>query len=495
MADAYTAEDVWSDLVERFDVRDPDYRKFHQYWKAEQPLAIDPKELRSRFGSTMAEFRDNLARPVIESAESRVRIKEFPSAAATDLWNRLDMPAKHRLVHTEALVKGDAFVIVLPDEDGDARIWTQSSEDCAVVYNFEDPDLAIAGMKRWVEVLQKPDDIKPKEYVRVNLYFADRIERLVSMHSGREFESDLNKYESFDFDGKPWTQRHSLGEVPMYELNASYDLTDMRGRSDLADATSLIDAINKTFLDMLTASEFTAAPQRWATGVEIPLDPKTGEPMETFTAGTHKLWTAPSETAKFGQFAPGDLKGYRDAIDTLVDHLAFVTRTPSYALMKQVQYPSGPALQSAEQPLRQRVGDHQTDFSPFWRKVMAAVLKVEGDEVGEDALDELMPRWLPVNAPFSTMELLEELKVHVEVLGVPEEMAWRRAGYTKTEIEEMKQMREDQALLGEDALALAQAQTLLNPAQPEAGLTQDGLIEPAAPEAEPDLTPATGPPQ
>ena len=490
---SYTAEEVWDDLVEKLEDRVEDYRTFHRYWKGEQPLAIDPKELESRFGKTMAKFRDNLARPVIESAESRARIKEFPSQAATDLWERLDMPKTHRLVNKEALVKGDSFVIVLPDEDGNAAIWPQSSEDCAVVYDFHDPRKRVAAIKRWVSIEQRPGRLKPEPWVRFNLYFEDRVERYISISQTELFDTDLDRYESYDDDGDPWTYTHNVDGVPMFELSANYDLTDMKGRSDLADALSIIDAVNKTFLDMLTASEFTAAPQRWATGVEIPLDPQTGEPMEAFEAGAHKLWTAPSETAKFGQFSPGDLKGYREAIDTLVDHLAFVTRTPSYALMKQVQYPSGQALISAEQPLRQRVGDHQTDFTPFWREVMRAAMKLDGNTIEEEYIDELAPRWLPVNAPFSTMELMEELKVHVEVLGIPEEMAWRKAGYSEEEIEEMKEMREEEAQIANDALALAQTEQLLNPAQPDAGLTQDGLIEPEL-EA-PDLTPATGPPQ
>lgn len=486
----YSAEDVWVDLVERLRERAQGYQTNHDYWLGEQALAIDVQELDSRFGETFAQFRDNLARPIIESAESRVRIREFPMKAATSLWKRMNMPKEHRQVHTEAMVKGDGFVIVLPDDDGKPRIWPQVSDAISVTYDFGDPTKKRAALKWWTIQATRGTATTPQPWVRVNLYFDDRVERYIKLAAGPEFETNFEKYEVYDDEG-PWLTRHKVGEVPVFEFNTSYDLGTDRGRSDLEDAQGLIDSVNKTFLDMLTASEFTAAPQRWATGVEIPLDPRTGEPMEAFKSGGHKLWTAPSELAKFGQFAPGELNGYRDAIDVLVDHLSFVTRTPSYALMKQVQYPSGQALISAEQPLRQRVGDHQTDFGPVWRDVMAAALRLDGTSYSEDDKDDdLMPRWLPVNAPFSTLELLEELKVHVEVLGVPEEMAWRKAGYSEAEIEEMKSMREEEATLAEDALAGAQAAAVLNPEVPEAGLAQDGLIEPEA-----DLTPATGPPQ
>lgn len=479
---AYTAEEVWDELMALISERKPDYELYYSYWMAEQALAIDPKELNSRFGETMSRFRDNLTRPVIESAESRVRVVEFgPNAGedATTLWNQLDMPKKSRRVHTQAMVKGDGFVIVLPDEDSEANIWPQITDSMSLMYSATDPNIKVAGMKYWVDNLEREGRNQAEDWVRVNLYFEDRIERYISDASTTALNTDFDKYEEYTDEGD-WKTTHKVGEVPVFEFNVNYDLDNSRGRSDLADATSFVDAINKTFLDQLTASEYTAAPQRWATGVEIPLDPKTGEPMEAFKAGSHKLWTAPSEDARFGQFSPGDLSTYTSSIDSLVEHLAFVTRTPSYSLMKTVQYPSGEALRSAEAPLRSRVSDHQIDFGPVWRDVMNAALGLNKIDVPDEELKDLMPRWLPVNAPYATVELLEELKVHAEVLGVPEEMLWRKAGYTAEQIEEMKSMREEEATLGEDALAAAQASAVLDGTTPQAGLNQDGLIEPPA---------------
>jgi len=485
---SYTADEVWDELVALNVERRTSCEVYYSYWMAQQDLAIDPAELNSRFGETLALFRDNLTRPVVESAESRVRVTEFgPNVGedATALWNELDMPKKSRRVHTQAMVKGDGFVIVLPDEEGNANIWPQISDSMSLLYSVVDDNIKVAGFKFWVDEIQRAGKQTSEDYVRVNLYFEDRIERYISKNSTKAFNKEFSDYEIYDEEGA-WETTHSVGEVPVFEFNVNYDLDESRGRSDLADATSFIDAINKTFLDMLTASEFTAAPQRWATGVEIPLDPKTGEPMEQFKSGSHKLWTAPNESASFGQFSPGDLTAYTSSIDTLVEHLAFVTRTPSYSLMKTVQYPSGEALRSAEAPLRSRVSDHQIDFAPTWRDIMAAALKLNKITVSDDELKDLMPRWLPVNAPYATTELLEELTVYAETLGVPEEMLWRLAGFTAEEIEEMKEMREEEAVLGEEALAAASATAVLDGAQPEGGLAQDGLVPPPAP-AEPPI--------
>lgn len=457
---------LWTDLYALIDDRSADYDTYYDFYDGVQALPIDSSEFKSRFGTFFSSFRDNLARPIIESAESRVRFNEFGDgqglgADALRVWRRSKMKSEAKRVHTEAMVKGDAYVIVLPREDGKAGIYPQISGSMAVLWDDIDPRKKKAAVKWWAEEMLPPQgSTVPQSYIRVNIYFPDRIERYVSRQQSGTLIDSWDKYRLYEDEGASIT-RHKAGQVPVFQFSANYDLTRQRGRSDLADAVPLIDAINKTVLDMMTASEFTAAPQRWATGVEIPLDPKTGEPVQSYTAGADKLWTAPAENARFGQFAAGDLKAYKDAVGVLVDHLAFITRTPVYALMRETNYPAGEALKSAEGPLRTRVGDHQADFGEVWAEVLACALNIDKIKVDEDDLIELMPRWLPVNAPFATREFLEELKVKAETLGVPEEMLWREAGYTADEIEEMKAMREEQAQVGFDAAAAVQSEAIL----------------------------------
>jgi hypothetical protein len=478
-----TAKEVWKPLVEQIRERAPEYSLYWAYWMGNNNLPVDTAEFKSRFGKLFEDFRDNLARPIIQSAESRIRVNDIgdgkgSARLAKGLWDRNNMDFQSQLVHTEALVKGDGFVIVLPRKDGTPGIWPQVSESCAILYDDLDPQEKVAAMKWWV----LKGDAPGKEKVRVNLYFEDRIERYISKTIGSTLEDDFGKYERFtDKDNDiAWKTPHKVGEVPMFEFNANYDLASGRGRSDLADAAPIIDAINKTFLDMMTASEFTAAPQRWATGVEIPIDPKTGKPAEAYKSGSDRLWTAPNEEAKFGQFAPGSLNAYKDAIELLKDDLAFNTATPSYALLKQSQYPSGEALRSAEAPLRGRVTNHQDAFGPVWQRVLMAALKLDEVKLPDGVESNLLPDWLPANAPFATKELLEELKVKAEVLGVPEEMLWREAGYSSAEIEEMKSMREEEAELGLDPFA-GQVAAIVGgaPSAEEAGgVINDGTTPP-----------------
>lgn len=483
-----TAAEVWKPLVATIKDRGTNYERFHDYWMGQNDLPVNTQEFRSRFGTLYEDFRDNLARPIIKSAESRIRVTGFGDgtglgAKADAIWDANKMSQRHQQTHIEALVKGDAYVIVLPKANGESGIYAQTSNSCAVLYDDIDPDLKTAALKQWVAYDEKGDP-----YIRVNIYFDDRVERYISIRTETVLENDFSKYKEYAEDGE-FKTKHKVGQVPMFEFNANYDLDTGKGRSDLADGVGFIDAINKTFLDMMTASEFTAAPQRYATGVDIPIDPKTGDPHEAYKSGKSKLWTSPNEAAKFGQFTSGDMNGYRASIDGLVDHMAFDTATPSYALMKQAQYPSGEALRSAEGPLRGRVQDHDDAFGPVWHDVMAAAmgLKQNANDLAEDARKEFKPNFLPVNAPFATKELMEELQIKAEVLGVPEEQLWIEAGYDADTIEAMKEMREEEAEIGPDPFDVQAAAVLAGApgAEEEAGgVVNDGAVADKAAGAE-----------
>lgn len=470
---AHSAEEVWDDLVSLVVDRSDDYANYYDYWNGSQDLPVNSSEFQSRFGTFFTNFRDNLARPIIEAAESRVRIIEFGdgedlAADAGTIWRRNKMKSRLHEVNEEALVKGDAFVIVLPraSDANLAGIYPQVTDSCAILWSEVDPDEKVAGIKWWVDEMYPTETSENTQpFIRVNLYFDDRIERYVTTQQTDTLVEDFDKYREYDDEGA-WKTTHKVGQVPMFQFSVNYDINTGRGRSDLADAAPLIDAVNKTLLDLMTASEFTAAPQRYATGVEIPIDPQTGEPKKVYNAGADQLWTSPNEGARFGQFQSGDLKAYKEAIMTLVEHLAHTSRTPVYALLREDEWPAGEAMKTAEGPLRGRVQDHQDDFGVVWADVMAAALGIEGARLEDEDVFELDPRWLPPNAPFATREHLEELKVKGEVLGVPEVMLWMEAGYDADEIALMLDLRKAEASLGLDAAADLQAQTVIDGAGP-----------------------------
>jgi hypothetical protein len=76
------------------------------------------------------------------------------------------------------------------------------------------------------------------------------------------------------------------------------------------------DAINKLANDMVIASEFQAFRQRVLTGVEIPKNPETGEPLESqqLEAAMSRLWTFENPDAKVHDLEAASLANYTDAL-------------------------------------------------------------------------------------------------------------------------------------------------------------------------------------
>ena len=170
---------LWADVYALIIDRNTDYDNFHQFYMGEQNLPVESSEFVSRFGTFFADFRDNLARPIIESAEGRVRVIEFGdgqgvAADALDLWERSRMKVESRWTHTQAMVKGDSYVIVLPDEDGDSTLWPQITQACALLYSDVDPREKVAGVKWWTTLVEQPNGTD-KTFIRLNFYFENTI--------------------------------------------------------------------------------------------------------------------------------------------------------------------------------------------------------------------------------------------------------------------------------------------------------------------------------
>jgi hypothetical protein len=153
------------------------------------------------------------------------------------------------------------------------------------------------------------------------------------------------------------------------------------GQSDLDPAIPLQDAINKTLADMLIASEFGAFPQRVLTGIEVPKDPTTGEPIKGFElqAAMSRVWTFGSNEVKATEFSPADLGNYVEPIQMMIHHLAAQTRTPPHYLLGDMINASGDALQAAEAGLVAKVRDKQVDFSDSWEEVIRLAFSLKGN--------------------------------------------------------------------------------------------------------------------
>ena len=149
------------------------------------------------------------------------------------------------------------------------------------------------------------------------------------------------------------------------------------------------DAINKYRADALVASEFAAFRQRWAIGIDIPVDPETGRPIEPFKPAVDRLWTFPRPDPEdpnqafpqVGEFAATDLEPYKLMIETEVGHISSISRIPYHFFLGQPQAipPSGESLKSSEAGLVRKVGRIALHLGEGWEEVMRLCLLAMGD--------------------------------------------------------------------------------------------------------------------
>ena len=64
-----------------------------------------------------------------------------------------------------------------------------------------------------------------------------------------------------------------LGAVPVVNLRNTDRVLDDYGSSEIDDLKPLVDALNKSLVDMMVTSEYVGRPRRWATGIELVEEP------------------------------------------------------------------------------------------------------------------------------------------------------------------------------------------------------------------------------
>ena len=402
------------------------------YYEGRHGLFFATEKFRNAFGGLFHFFSDNLLSVVIEILTDRMiingyAVEEGNSIAGDRAWeiwkrNRMDLYALEAM--REAFITGDGYVIVWPDERGDARIYPQAAENCAVFHDPEATEKIMWGVKLWLSWDRK---------LRLNMFYPDRIEKYVTLSaidgSGMipERSSSFVPY----VDGvEAWPVPNPWGEVPIFHF-ANNARVGTEGRSEILPLTPLQDALNKSIIDLLVNMEYQAFPQRYATGIEVRRDPATGQQISPFKPGVDRLWVAASADAKFGDLSQGDLAPFLDVAESFRREIARISGIPLHYFLQSGSFPSGQALRIAETRLIKKVENRQTAFGNIWEDAMALALKMDGLP-GETRLSA---QWDGA-APEDITETLQNLLLK-QALGAPATVLLQEAGYGEAEIAQM----------------------------------------------------------
>ncbi len=401
------SHDWWlARLSARLNARQKTIIEYDDYYNGIQPLAFASEKFASTFGERFPAFSSNFMALVIDSHRERLHVQGFRFGDTQEgdddvwrWWNENHLDAGSGLLHQESLLAGIAYVMVWPNEAGEPEATIESPLQTVVETAPGKPWKRLAALRRFLG-----DDL----HIHAELYLPGEdggVFKFRSKQRDNEFSVSTWSYgaalawDREQTDGEDWPIRIDVPKIPIVpfvnrpRLGPGDRTRERRdGQSEIAMVMSNQDAINKLRADALVSSEFAAFRQRWAIGVDVPVDPVTGLPVETFRAAVDHLWTVPPPdpddpnpaAVSFGEFAATDLGPYYAGIGVEVQHIGAITRTPYHYLLPQSgQPPSGESLKSAETGLVAKVRDSQLHKGEGWEEVARLQFLWRGDERGE----------------------------------------------------------------------------------------------------------------
>jgi hypothetical protein len=391
-------------------------------------------------------FRLNWCRSVVTAVLNRLEIASIsavtggeeddpldgqssPAQATLDLaWTRNRMGLLTRDMHEAALSQGETFGIVWPGADGFPRIHHNPPSQVAVVYDPEDEQVKLFGIKRWAS----------GKRTRANLYYADRIERYISDGVEVEGEEGWAAYydEAAGETEDDWAVPNDYGVVPVFHFRPQWP----KARPEHADAYGAQNGLNKLLASYFGTVDYQVAPQRYALTdksnaataadedfQDIEADGETVKTRDRDQphAGPGTVWWMDNAKA-VGQFAPADPETFWKPITQLVQHTAVTTDTPSHVFQFGGTPPSGESRRAENEPLYAKVANRQLGLGPTWEELYTFVLQVAGVG-GTVAVD-----WAPIDRA-DDKDGLEAAEKKI-TLGVPRDVVLGEVGYTDREM-------------------------------------------------------------
>ena len=352
------------------------YSMLDLYYSGTQSLAFLSPEAKTALGSRFGRMASNIPRLAVTALAERLRITGFSDPDLWTDWIRCDLDQQAGVAHREALLLGDAYVIVWADDQGRPKVTVESAKQVAVQ---TDPGTRqiVAAVKRW----------ETKTTTEAVLYLPDQIVRLRANATGATTQG-FSVIE---------TIVNPLGVVPVVNLRntdrlpVNWLLPD-RGASEIDDLVPLVDALNKSLADMMVTSEYVGRPRRWATGIELVEEPvldaagnpvvdEYGDPVPPVEVNPipegARAMISENDAAKFGQLVASDLAGYEASVRVILGQIMAVSTLPAHYVGIFTDNPaSADAMRAAEASLTARAEARQATFGRSWEQVARLMIAV-----------------------------------------------------------------------------------------------------------------------
>jgi hypothetical protein len=404
----------------------------------------------------MSVARANWAGLVIDSPVERMGVEGFRFGGANGsksadvdanrIWQENHMDADSDLVHYGALSQRRAYVLVEQGANGRPVLTHETPRQMVVEHAQGNRRELAAGLKLW------RDDWTGS--TRATLWLPDRVYQFRSKSESPVFplfpRAALRQWEAGSVpDTDDGSAVNPLGVVPIVPFVNRRNRRP-EGMAEHEDVIPIQDRINLSLINLIAAMRYGAFRQRWAAGLEVDEDPVTGKKITPFQLDIKSLWTTDDPDVKFGEFSATDLVPYVKAVESAVQDLAAISRTPPHYLLGQIVNVSGDALKAAETGLVSKVRDRQRNFGESWEAVMRLAFRVLGDYARAEAYDAETVWRDPESRSVSE---LADAAVKKGSAGVPWRQRMEGLQYSPQEIDRMEVDRASDALLAPQPIA------------------------------------------
>ena len=438
----------WLGRLEReLQMRQAEMDLMDRYYNGDHPLPFVTKahsaKMRDEFKGLLEDSRSNFMALVVDAVEERLRVDGFRQSAEKDaksdedswrIWQQNQMDAESQIGFVEALTKGVSYLSVWHGDEYPIIAVEDPTQTIVAYEPGSNYRRRAAALKVWI------DEWTGRR--RANVYLPGGIYKFSHPHT--PVAAEALHLPAAAQEEPEWVEMedefvaNELGVVPIVPLRNRPRLL-REGVSEIAGAVyETQDRINGQLFLRCLAGYFGAHRQRWAVGLTIHEDERTGKPGEPCDAAVDKLWQADDKEVKFGEFSQTDLAGYIKAIEQDVLHIAVTTRTPRHYLIEQGQSPSGDGIRSAESGLIRKVVRKSRTFGEGLEEAMRLAHRFAGEsELPPDS--EVV--WADPEVR-SEAEITDAVVKQFEAKLIPWEAALEKLGYTQTQIRRFEGMRE-----------------------------------------------------
>lgn len=263
-----------------------DYDLCRDYEEGRHAYPYATPKFRRKFGWILKQARLNACYTVRSNFTDLAQIQAWSGAgadAANTLAETTDLDMVIDLAINESFRCGDGYVLAWPGKDGTPRPWYHRADQAGFQLDPEDPSVLDVAWKVWVD---------RSGHGRVNLYYADRVERWATIAKIRQDGAvgvswDAAKRETgwvpYNADGEAEEQPHDFGQVPWIHLPFDPQTQGGHGRSILRDVIPLQDNLNQAVHSIIVMTEKFADSTRFLMNhqPDVSIDPTTGRQRDS----------------------------------------------------------------------------------------------------------------------------------------------------------------------------------------------------------------------